>query len=675
MTKIISFDTETPYSSDFTVQTLGTHKYAWDPRCDCYLISVCDGETTWAGHPRDFDFSQLDGQIVVSHNAAFDQEIALAKMAQGIWPKFEPAEWHCTANMSSYLCNRRSLAEASSFLLDIKVSKGMRDWMKGRTWEDAVREGKAEELLEYARADARLCRELWVRHGHRWPAWERRLSWLTIEQGRRGVHIHQERLQAGINLLHRVILQATDKLPWVKSGKAPASLHGIAEACRASGIPCPPIKAHDADGAAEWEEKYAPSQPWIKALKDLRKAKKTLATLETMKERLRPDGTMGFALKYFGAHTGRWSGDAGINFQNFNREPIFVRPDFTIEDSRSVIEPLMKQFENDPDDPALQCVDVRGLLLPPPGMQIAAPDLSQIEPRVLSYIAGDHALLDKIRQGFPIYEAHARETMGWTGGDLKSQAKKTYSLAKARVLGLGYGCGWEKFITVAKTMAALDITEDDERVALSQSVDGVIYHTHEGKEVAPFVWVIRERVDSAHGPVTMRERLNVFGANSKVIVKDYRERNPKVVALWRQMQKALEDAVGGDLEIELPSGRKLTYRAVRCETRTAKDRETGLPYKKTVYTAEADGVRRVYYGALIVENLVQAIARDVFGENMLRILDAGVWPMWSVHDEAVCAAKDDAEAEIACRAMATCPDWLAGCPVASEATISDRYKK
>lgn len=675
MTKIISFDTETPYSSDFTVQTLGTHKYAWDPRCDCYLISVCDGETTWAGHPRDFDFSQLDGQIVVSHNAAFDQEIALAKMAQGIWPKFEPAEWHCTANMSSYLCNRRSLAEASSFLLDIKVSKGMRDWMKGRTWEDAVREGKAEELLEYARADARLCRELWVRHGHRWPAWERRLSWLTIEQGRRGVHIHQERLQAGINLLQRVILQATDKLPWVKSGKAPASPHGIAEACRASGIPCPPIKAHDADGAAEWEEKYAPSQLWIKALKDLRKAKKTLATLETMKERLRPDGTMGFALKYFGAHTGRWSGDAGINFQNFNREPIFVRPDFTIEDSRSVIEPLMKQFENDPDDPALQCVDVRGLLLPPPGMQIAAPDLSQIEPRVLSYIAGDHALLDKIRQGFPIYEAHARETMGWTGGDLKSQAKKTYSLAKARVLGLGYGCGWEKFITVAKMMAALDITEDDERVALSQSVDGVIYHTHEGKEVAPFVWVIRERIDSAHGPVAMRERLNVFGANSKAIVKDYRERNPKVVALWRQMQKALEDAVGGDLEIELPSGRKLTYRAVRCETRTAKDRETGLPYKKTVYTAEADGVRRVYYGALIVENIVQAIARDVFGENMLRILDAGVWPMWSVHDEAVCAAKDDAEAEIACRAMATCPDWLAGCPVASEATISDRYKK
>ena len=670
MSKIFSFDTESFYSKDFTVQTLGAHKYAWDPRCDVYMISVDDGEKPWAGAPSEFDFSLFNGAVLVSHNAAFDQEIALAKMAQGIWPKFEPAEWHCTANMSSYLCNRRSLAEASSYLLGEKVSKGMRDYMKGKTWEEAVREGKAEEMLQYARDDARLCRELWVRFGHLWPEHERRLSWLTIEQGRRGVHIHRDRLEAGIQLLQRVELNAIDKLPWVKTGRAPASPHGVAEACRASGIPCPPVKAHDADGAAEWEEKYSASQPWIKALKDLRKAKKTLATLQTIKERLRPDGTLGFSLKYFGAHTGRWAGDAGINFQNFNREPIFVRDDYSLEDNRAVIDAKIKLFEENPDDPALNCLDVRGLLLPPPGMMIAAPDLSQIEPRGLSYLAGDDDLLNRIREGYPIYEAHARATMGWNGGKLKEENKKGYALAKARVLGLGYGCGWEKFITVAKIMAGLDITEDDMKVAMAQSIDGIVHTTYDGKSVAPYVWI---KVQTREGEA--RERLNIFGANSKAIVKDYRDRNPKVVALWRTMQKALEDAVGDDLVIALPSGRKLTYRAVRCESRVQKDKETGLPYKKTVYTAEADGIRRIYYGSLIVENIVQAVSRDLFGENMLRILDAGIWPMWSVHDEAVCAVHNEEEAMTACKMMASCPDWFAGCPIASEATLSDRYKK
>jgi len=675
--RTISFDTETPYSKEFTVKDLGVHKYAWDPRCEVYLISVCDGREVWAGHPRDFNFDALDGATVLSHNAAFDEEMFLSHVGRGLWPKVKPADWHCTANMTSYLCNRRSLADAVEFLLGRGVSKVMRNWMSGRTWEDAVREGKAEELLQYARDDAQNCFELWDRFNHRWPEWERRLSNLTIEQGRRGVHIHQDRLNAAIILLERVILAATDKLPWIKTGRAPASPHGIAEACRASGIPCPPVKAHDPDAAAEWEEQYASMQPWVKALKDLRRAKKTLATLQTMKLRLRDDGTMGFALKYSGAVTGRWSGDAGINFQNFNREPIYVREDFSLEDSRAVIDQLNEVFGENPDDPALRCIDIRGLLLPPPGMLIGAPDLSQIEPRVLNTIAGNYTLLEKIRAGFPIYEAHARDSMGWTGGNLKKENPKRYGLAKARVLGLGYGCGWEKFITVARTMAGLDITEDDEAAALAKSVDKVIYREHEGKACQPYVLVRRttREVDNLTGERVVEVVPEpVYGANSRTIVQDFRDNNPLIVALWRQMQEELEAAVGTDLVIQLPSGRALTYRKVRMEYRAAKDRD-GKDYRKKVFTAEADGVRRVFYGGLLVENIVQAIARDVFGVNMLKLVDAGIWPMWSVHDEAVCAVHDEAEAEQSRILMSSTPDWLADCPVASEVTISDRYKK
>lgn len=331
--RIIGFDTETYYDNDISVVTLGAWKYARHPMAGCYMISVSDGEEHWAGEPKDFNFASLDGQIVVSHNRAFDEEIYLGHHERGLWPKISPAEWHCTADMSSYLCNRRSLADASEFLLGETPSKTMRNYMKGRTWADAQADGKAEQLLEYARTDARLCQQLFAKHGHRWPEWERRLSDLTIKQGRTGVRLDVEKLEEGKLLLERVVLASQDLLPWVtRDGKKPASRPAMVEECRRMGIPPPPVKAHDPDGNEDWEEEWSPKVPWVKALKDLRKAKKTLATINTMLLRKRDDGTMAFSLKYWGAHTGRWSGDGGVNFQNFARNPLKISDQYQIID-------------------------------------------------------------------------------------------------------------------------------------------------------------------------------------------------------------------------------------------------------------------------------------------------------------------------------------------------------
>jgi hypothetical protein len=632
------------------------------------MVSVSDGTETWAGHPRDFNFSSLDGALLISHNASFDEEVYLAQVEKGLWPKINYTAWHCTADMSAYLCNRRSLADASAFLLKHSVSKEMRDWMKGKSWGDAVLEGKAEDLLEYARDDARLCWELWNKHSDRWPEWERELSVLTRLQGRSGVYIHPERLRAGIDTLRRVVLACLDELPWVKEGRPPASPLAIAQACRDAGIEPPPVKAHDAEAAEEWEERYGHQTPWLKALKDLRKAKKMLATLETMDRRLRPDGTMGFALKYFGAHTGRWAGEAGLNFQNFNRMPMFISPDHKLVDNPAQASSLYAQFKKEPDKvPGVSVVDVRGLIVAPPGKQIAAVDLSQIEPRVLNYLVGNGELLQKIRDGFPIYEAHARQSMGWSGGPLKKENEKLYALAKARVLGLGYGCGADKFIVVAKMLAGLDITEDDEAVALQQSVDGKIHRTDEkGQPCEPYVLVQANR--------RLPEKMPVLGANSRKIVQEFRRDNPLIVGLWRKLQEELESCVGGEYTLELPSDRLLVYRAVTTEDKTVTDKE-GKPYKKRVFKAEVDGMRTYFYGGLITENLVQAVARDVFSQNMLALHKAGIRVLWSVHDEAVCLVSSKEEGELARKIMATTPEWLKNCPVDSELTLSDRYKK
>ena len=92
---------------------------------------------------------------------------------------------------------------------------------------------------------------------------------------------------------------------------------------------------------------------------------------------------MAYELKYFGASTGRWSGGGGLNMQNYNRKPA-------------------------------EGVDLRRCIVAPPGFRLAVVDYSQIESRVLLFLAGDVVTLDLFRANpeADAYEIHARATMG-----------------------------------------------------------------------------------------------------------------------------------------------------------------------------------------------------------------------------------------------------------------------
>jgi DNA polymerase len=175
--------------------------------------------------------------------------------------------------------------------------------------------------------------------------------------------------------------------------------------------------------------------------------------------------------------------------------------------------------------------------VPRPGKEFIISDLSQIEPRVLAWLCGDTVLLDQLADGVPLYEAHARATMGWTGGNLKKENAELYSLAKARVLGLGYGCGPERFVEVARTMAGITISSQE----------------------------------------------------ATRTVESFRGSNRKITALWNQLQNDFKRSSGGDFVVELPSGRKLTYRDVR---------------SSGGWTARVErGSRRIpFYGGKLCEN-------------------------------------------------------------------------
>jgi hypothetical protein len=358
MSRVIALDTEWYYDSQINVGDLGAWNYF--RRSDCYMVSVSDGADHWAGHPRDFRWESLEGATLVAHNAGFDEEGYLALVEAGKAPRVAYAAWHCTADLSAYVCQRRSLADAVFAAFGETVSKDMRKYMRGKHWVDVVRNpdpdengvSAADRLLQYARDDAMHCWRLWEKWSPMWPDWERELSLITRLQGRAGVTICVERLERDIKLLERLIICCIDRLPWVEAGAKPASPIAIAQACRDAGIPPPPVKARDAIAAEKWEEEYGSATPWLHALKSMRKAKKMLASLQTMRDRLRPDGTLPFSLKYFGAHTGRWSGESGLNFQNFNRDSMLLHEDISglgLVATPETLASLRAQLSKNPD--------------------------------------------------------------------------------------------------------------------------------------------------------------------------------------------------------------------------------------------------------------------------------------------------------------------------------------
>lgn len=658
MSEFVAVDFETFYSSKlkYSVRTMIAEQYCRHHLFDAYCVSVCDGENTWAGHPKDLNWEALRGKTWVSHNAYFDQCVYDELVRQGVVPQIERKGWVCSANLTAYLCNRRALDQAVEHLYGVKLSKDARSDAKDKHWPQDFSPDEQKTMLEYARRDALWCWRLANDHYEKWPEHERQLSDLTIRQGREGVQIDRELLDRYLLQTHEMKLSAEAQIPWIRDAEdeeweefnaKPTSTKCIAEACRQAGIPACPVKSEDEEEYSLWESTYGPKNPWIYAVGAWRSINKLYKTLEKAKARLRADGTLPYGLKFFGSHTGRWAGDAGINFQNFRKKPILCNEHGLLEIDEKRIDLAADHKKETGEWPAWvkYAIDFRHLIIPRPGCRMITSDLSQIEPRVLAWLVGNKPLLEFVKTGMNIYEAFARANMGWTGGDLKKESPNTYALAKAQLLALGYQAGWQKFVVMAWDLARVDITKDDPE------------------------WV--EETDF-NGKVT---QVSGWGQNSQRVVKSFRESNPLTVGLWQRLDAGFKSSIGRDFVMTLPSGRRMTYRAVRADTRVEKDKKTGKPARRIVFTADVDGRRRIFYGGKLTENLVQATARDVFAHHLLRLEEAGFRILFTVHDEAIVEAPLDRTAEEVESVMSECPPWLPGCPISAEANVVEHYCK
>jgi DNA polymerase len=202
--------------------------------------------------------------------------------------------------------------------------------------------------------------------------------------------------------------------------------------------------------------------------------------------------------------------------------------------------------------------------------------------------------------------------MDWKGGTLKKENPGMYSLAKARVLGLGYGLGHVKF---------------------------------------------KEKLSNEYG-------LNVDLVEAQRIVKNFRYSNKGITSLWYKYQTLLSVHIGANMYVKLPSGRPMYFCKVQKETLGDFTCQFAM-----------DGIRHTIYGAQVVENIVQAIARDIFIDGMLKLWEKGYSVLFHVHDEFVLEVSEGEEVKPIKELLSIPPVWFPDIPLAVEASLEDHYLK
>lgn len=628
---IYAIDFETYYDKEYSVVDLGYWHYTHHEKFNAYMVSIVgDDGNEYAGDPKEFDWGCIHDTVWLSHNANFDAAVFERLKELGIVPAHvAPREWHDTADLVTYLGYPRSLKEAMAAIYKIEVNKSTRDNMTGKSWESMTPEFK-QEVTEYALKDSRACVKLWADLSDAWPKHERELSRHTRTMCTNGLPIDLEGCEADIRALELKLWQARKLIPWADNEDAKVlSPKALAEECRKHGIRAPKSLAQDSPDFDLWKEEFSDKYPFAQAMSDYRRINAILLKFKTMRLRTRPNRHMGFGLKYFGAHTGRWSGDTGFNVQNMPRADLFE-------------------------------VNLRKRIVAPNGKTLVVCDLSNIEPRCMAILANDTEMLNALQSGIDVYEAHARATLGYTDPrPLKEGDPLLRQVSKVRSLGLGYGCGWHKFATFAEQLLPPEVYEKVFGAELEKG------------DTERFVAALNRSKNNEEQLVEFQnasESKKRYWVNSWKQVDDYRKSNPANVNLWSGLDAAFKLADGKpEFTVELPSGRILRYK----QPKSYGGSSALIPRLGKL-------MRTKVYGGLITENITQATARDVFADCLLRLEKAGYEVILHAHDEAVCLVDED-KAEEAKHAiekiMSTPPEWMPELPQAAEAKITKAYTK
>lgn len=299
---------------------------------------------------------------------------------------------------------------------------------------------------------------------------------------------------------------------------------------------------------------------------------------------------------------------------------------------------------------------MRGFIKAEPGKKLVAGDYAQIEARVLAWLARCLWLLEAFRQKQDPYVKFGAEYMyGRDYNDCfifvdgKRQVRDDFArerqIAKSAVLGAGFGLGKRKFVEYCDN-SNLIITEDE-----ADATIGAYRAAH------PEIVALWSRVEAAAVLATAREgeRFSIGGTGVSFYI-------------WRI------DTERYWLVCELPSGRCIHYYRPKLELQL----KWGKPKETLTFRTEWNGksYRESTYGGKQVENIVQAIARDVLCVGGLNAERAGYPAVMLVHDEIVTMPdRDFGSHEQLCELMCEQQDWVTDLPIEAEGATMERYGK
>ena len=638
---ITAFDYETEFDEIKSVRTLGNRGYAQAlSKRGVYMLSGYNPEMgRVAGNPKDFPWEKIKGGWLVAHNMGFDHAILREQVSLGVAPEWSlDMPTFCTADMSVYFQIARTLNGAVKAVFGEDLDKGIRNWMKGKTWQDAIDQGKSEELLEYAKDDAYWCYKLFEHLRPLYPMREVRISEHTRNMGYKGLPFDYETAQELYSELSFKRFDALELLAYTKrrdekyrQNYKPSSKRGLASECKLHGIPAPKSTAQNDPDFIAWEKEYGDKYPFVRAFSDYGNINMVAKRLKAMMDRCveNPDGSkvMSYGMKYGGADTTlRFSGDTGYNVQNMPRTEKWG-------------------------------VNQRHLIKAPEGKTFVIADYNAIEPYLLALVLEDQETIDLLKEGYNPYEASARRTMGYDEDEpLKDHDPDFYLLAKIRVLQLCYGSGWFKFYETVRDYGRLDFLEIDPNK----------------QELLDFGKYIKKYAkDRLAEWKDLDDATKKHWVNAWLQVTDFRKSNPLLTKKWRSLEKEFQGAVGKDVSYDLLNGEQIHYFSVR------KERVPNIWY--SCHTRRGEPRRTAFYGAKLLENIIQREARSVFSNGLLNLMDAEYDVVMHVHDEVVVLVDEDTAEESAkdiVTKLTEPPSWIGDkLPIRAEYEISKTYKK
>jgi DNA polymerase len=603
---VVTLDFETYYDSKLSLTKLTTMEYVKHPDFKVWLvgIKVNDEPTEWYGEDaledalHAFDWADT---VLLCHNTMFDGYILARKYG------ITPAYYMDTAAMARGLFPGQSakLKDLCERLFPDDPSKRKgNDLVKAKGVRDLPPETE-EALAGYCVKDVDLtydCYKALLHIGY--PQSELDLIDLTTRMFCQPVlHVDTVRLtryyEAEVLRSETLIeISGLDRKTLASDPKFVAHLESL-------GIH-PPVKRSPTTGKmipalakddAGWNQLVLKYPEHNNIWEARRAAKSRISETRALRflDVTHTDGTISVPLKYYAAHTGRFGGTEKINLQNLPRGS-----------------------------------ELRKTLIAPPGQLVFVVDLSNIEARMLAWLAGQDDLLDKFRNKVDVYCEFSSKIYGRPIN--KEEHPTERFVGKTAILGLGYGMGHAKF-----------------RATLASGATG------------PAV------------TVSEQEAINIVGA--------YRSMYSNIPVLWARLENFLKmslhrdnfgTAYRGVLTVQeralvLPNGMSLRYENLEMSSQ-------GLVY------SGRNKLRESTYGGRITENVVQALSRIVITDSMLRLdksLTGGKIAL-TVHDELVIVAPDkdpDATMKAIMQDICTPPAWAPNLPLSAEGGYDRMYSK